>query len=195
MPRFSAMLRTPEDSTPLPVAVDLADDRMVVRSGEHLIGDWPVGEVDIEVDGERIVLAAEGELMMLDVDDVEAFLAASGADYADEEGWQDAAETIPSPDPGSEGVAAATTPSFTEVLSARTVAAVAGILVIAAFLIPGIASAVLLVGGIAVVALAAVGMLDDVFASRILRDRVTPFQALVSGAVVGVVGFLIGLLA
>ncbi len=46
---------------------------MQVASGEHVIGDWEIAAIDISRIPEGIRVAAEGEVLLLDIDDRAAF--------------------------------------------------------------------------------------------------------------------------
>jgi hypothetical protein len=79
MGQFQGSLRLPGDSRPLPATVQLSDGRLQVASGEHVIGDWPVDTIDISHVPEGIRVKAEGEVLLLEISDRDAFAQAAAA--------------------------------------------------------------------------------------------------------------------
>jgi hypothetical protein len=79
MGQFQGSLRLPGDSRPLPATVQLRDGRLQVASGEHVIGDWPVDAIDISNVPEGIRVKAEGEVLLLDISDRDAFAQAAAS--------------------------------------------------------------------------------------------------------------------
>ena len=77
MGQFQGSLRLPGDSRPLPATVSLGEGRLQVASGEHVIGDWPVDTIDISHLPEGIRVKAEGEVLLLDIPDRDAFAQAT----------------------------------------------------------------------------------------------------------------------
>jgi len=73
MGKFNASLRLPGDSKALAATVQLQEGRLQVASGDHVIGDWEIGAIDISRIPEGIRVAAEGEVLLLDIDDRAAF--------------------------------------------------------------------------------------------------------------------------
>jgi hypothetical protein len=73
MGKFNASLRLPGDSKALAATVQLQEGRLQVASGEHVIGDWEIGAIDISRSPEGIRVAAEGEVLLLDIADRAAF--------------------------------------------------------------------------------------------------------------------------
>ena len=51
-----------------------------MASGEHVIGDWPVDAIDITHVPEGIKVKAEGEVLLLDISDRDAFAQAAASD-------------------------------------------------------------------------------------------------------------------
>ena len=79
MGQFQGSLRLPGDSRPLPATVQLSDGRLQVASGDHVIGDWPVDAIDISHVPEGIRVKAEGEVLLLDISDRDAFAQAAAS--------------------------------------------------------------------------------------------------------------------
>ena len=50
-----------------------------MASGEHVIGDWPVDAIDITHVPEGIKVKAEGEVLLLDISDRDAFAQAAAS--------------------------------------------------------------------------------------------------------------------
>jgi hypothetical protein len=73
MGTFSASLRTIGDRRGLPATVKLDGDRIVIEAGDHPIGEWSLEEVHLEATGNGYRMAAEGEQILLEIDDAENF--------------------------------------------------------------------------------------------------------------------------
>ena len=78
MGQFSATLRVPGDNNALPATVDIDDGRLRVESGSHVIGNWALGEIDITQGPEGVHVSAEGEVLILEISESEAFHEAAG---------------------------------------------------------------------------------------------------------------------
>lgn len=79
MGQFQGTLRLPGDSRPLPATVRFSEGRLQVASGHHIIGDWPVDAIDITHVPEGIKVKAEGEVLLLDISDRDAFAQAAAS--------------------------------------------------------------------------------------------------------------------
>ena len=79
MGQFQASLRLPGDSRPLPATVQLSDGRLQVASGDHIIGDWSVDAIDISHVPEGVRVTAEGEVLLLEIADRDAFTQAAAS--------------------------------------------------------------------------------------------------------------------
>lgn len=73
MGTFKAMLRLPGDSQPLPATIQFQAGRMQVASGDHVIGDWDVQNIEISRIAQGFRIAAEGEELLLDIEDRASF--------------------------------------------------------------------------------------------------------------------------
>jgi hypothetical protein len=73
MAQFNASLRLPGESSALAAIVRFQEGRLQVAAGEHVIGDWDIDSIDISRVPEGIKVAAEGEVLLLDIADRAAF--------------------------------------------------------------------------------------------------------------------------
>ena len=73
MGSFSASLRTIGDRRRLPAIVTLDHGRISIEAGEHPIGEWSLDEVHFEPTGSGYRMAAEGEHILLEIQDSENF--------------------------------------------------------------------------------------------------------------------------
>jgi hypothetical protein len=68
MTEYEALLRIMgEDSPPLPVLIDLSEDRVVIEAGGEQIADWDRHEVRVSALPDGFHVRAEGEEIILDV--------------------------------------------------------------------------------------------------------------------------------
>jgi hypothetical protein len=73
MGSFSASLRTIGDRKGLPATVTLDHGRISIEAGEHAIGEWSLDEIHLEPTGSGYRMAAEGEQIILEIQDSENF--------------------------------------------------------------------------------------------------------------------------
>lgn len=73
MGKFSASLRLPGDSQALDAVVRVQEGRITVASGEHEIGDWEIGRVELTRIPEGFRLESDGEVLLLDIPDRASF--------------------------------------------------------------------------------------------------------------------------
>jgi hypothetical protein len=70
MTAYDARLRIEgEDSSPVGVTVDLTDDRFVLSIGEEAVADWDRSEIRVNALPDGFHVRAEGESLILDVED------------------------------------------------------------------------------------------------------------------------------
>ena len=70
MSAYEAMLRMSGDGEPpIGVEIDLSDDRLVVRAGDVELGDWSRDEIRISALQDGFHLRAEGEEVILQVEE------------------------------------------------------------------------------------------------------------------------------
>ena len=79
MGQFQGSLRMPGDSRPLPATFHLSEGRLQVASGDHIIGDWSVDTIDISHVPEGVHVKAEGEVLLLEIADRDAFTQAAAS--------------------------------------------------------------------------------------------------------------------
>jgi hypothetical protein len=220
MGQFQGSLRLPGDSRPLPAQVQLRDGRLQISSGGHAIGDWSIDTIDISQVPEGIRVKAEGETLLLDIPDREAFTQAA-AFYSPKpkrlgRAKRSAKTRAQTPLP-TRPVAAAPRPSqpkgpsrIDQLLALAKDRAPAktpdwvftrwGLVAGAALLVlcvvfAEVVSNLLLIGGVIVLLIGGVTMLDSVIARRVLHHKVTPIQVVIGGGTIFVVGLLIGFVA
>ena len=216
MGQFQGSLRLPGDSRPLPATVLLSDGRLRVASGEHVIGDWPVDAIDISHVPEGIRVKAEGEVLLLEISDRDAFAQAAAS-----------VTTKPKRVPRAKTPAAPKTPKTPKTAKVKTpkpttgsrldvylakaqerfgaklpnwvfgrwgiAAAVALIAICVIF--AELVSNLLLIAGVIVLLIGGVTMLDSVIARRLLHHKITPIHVVIGGGSIFVVGLVFGLAA
>jgi len=70
MTAYDARLRiASEDSPPVGVTIDLTDDRLVLSIGDEEIADWARDEIRVNALPDGFHVRAEGEALVLDVED------------------------------------------------------------------------------------------------------------------------------
>ena len=70
---FSASLRVPGDTGSLAATLLVEDGRLRITAGDQPIGDWSFGEIELQATGLGFRMIAEGEQLLIDVDDVARF--------------------------------------------------------------------------------------------------------------------------
>jgi len=79
MSRFEARLRMYGDAgPPLGVAVDISDRRMHVKSGDTEVADWSMDEIRVSALEDGFHIRAEGEDIVLEVEDDARFAVELG---------------------------------------------------------------------------------------------------------------------
>ena len=73
MSSFSASLKTLGDRQGLPATVVLENDRLSIAAGDESIGDWSLDEIQLEPTPNGYRMAAEGEQLLIEMPDAEAF--------------------------------------------------------------------------------------------------------------------------
>ncbi|MGH8871662.1 MAG: hypothetical protein ACRDWS_06795 [Acidimicrobiia bacterium] len=224
MGQFQASLRLPGDSRALTATVQLHDGRLQVASGEHVIGDWPIDAIDISPIPEGIRVAAEGEVLLLDISDRAAFEQEAASQTTKPKRFSRSKQAVrPGTSQSAASSRAATsatvkvkttkprTESKLDVYLARAkerfgsnlpdwvfsrwgLAAVVGLLAFCVIFAEFVSN-LLLITGVVVLLVGGVTMLDSVIARRILHHKVTPIQVVIGGGTIFVVGLLIGFVA
>ena len=224
MGQFQGSLRLPGDSRPLPATVQLSDGRLQVASGDHVIGDWPVDAIDISHVPEGIRVKAEGEVLLLDISDRDAF-AQAAASQTQKPKRVARVKTPATPKPAKTPKAPKTPKVKTPKVEAPKVPGesrldvylakaqesfgaklpdwvlgrwgiVAAVALIAIFVIfAELVSNLLLIAGVIVLLVGGITMLDSVIAQRLLHHKITPIQVVIGGGGIFVVGLVFGLAA
>jgi len=225
MGQFQGTLRLPGDSRPLPATVRFSEGRLQVASGQHVIGDWPVDTIDISHVPEGIKVKAEGEVLLLEISDRDAFAQAAASQTQKPKRL-----TVPrraAKTPAAIETPQRAAPKAVKVKTAKTktpkargeskldaylaqaqqrfgaklpdwvfgrwgiAAAIALVAFCVIFAKP--VSFLLLIGGVIVLLIGGLTMLDSMLASRILHHKVTPLQVVIGGGGIFVVGLLVGM--
>ncbi len=76
MGTFSASLRAIGDVTRLPATVEISDGRLTIAAGSTEIGSWSLDEVTLEEIPTGYRMAAEGDQILIELNDVSSFSAA-----------------------------------------------------------------------------------------------------------------------
>ncbi|HEY7469492.1 MAG TPA: hypothetical protein VIC07_08215 [Acidimicrobiia bacterium] len=216
MGQFNASLRLPGDSKALAATVHIQEGRLQVASGEHVIGDWELAAIDISRIPEGIRVAAEGEVLLLDIADRAAFEeeAASLNGKAKRSGKAKKTPRTRAPRASTPRVAkekpvkvegSSRIDGFLErmkerfgsrlpdwVFTRKTLFGALALLVLSIVFARQV-SYLLLIAGVIALLTGGVTMLDSVIARRILRHRVTPIQVVIGGGTVFVLGLLVGM--
>jgi hypothetical protein len=214
----------PGDSRGLAAVVLLHEGRLQVAAGEHVIGDWPLDTIEISQIPEGIRVAAEGEVLLLDISDRATFEqeAAALKTKPKRSGRAKAPKASRGARVARPTPAAATTAVKVKapkirgeskldlylgrarerfgsklpawVFSRIGLAAALGLLVLCV-IFAELVSNLLLIAGVVVLLVGGVTMLDSVIARRILHHRITPIQVVIGGGTLFVVGLVIGIAA
>lgn len=220
MGQFQGSLRLPGDSRPLPATVQLHDGRLQISSGDHSIGDWSIDTVDIAQVPEGIRVKAEGEVLLLDLPDREAFTRAAALHAptpkrvarAKRSSKVKAQSSTPArPVATVEKPAKPKGPSRLDQLLAKAKdrfgrkapdwvfsrwgLAAAALLLALSVVFADLVSNLLLIVGVVVLLIGGVTMLDHVIETRVLHHKVTPIQVVIGGGTAFVVGLLVGFAA
>ena len=73
MGTFDASLRTLGDRKGLPATLTVADGRLAIEAGDQSIGEWSLDEIRLEPTPTGYRMAAEGEQILLDIENVDDF--------------------------------------------------------------------------------------------------------------------------
>ena len=73
---FDASLRTLGDRKGLPATLTIEDGRLAIDAGDQPIGDWSLSEIQLEPTPTGYRMAAEGEQILLDIENVDDFTLA-----------------------------------------------------------------------------------------------------------------------
>jgi hypothetical protein len=224
MGQFQGSLRLPGDSRPLPATVQLGDGRLQVASGDHVIGDWPVEAIDISHVPEGIRVKAEGEVLLLELSDRDAFAQAAASQTQKPKRLTRQRRPAKTPGTSAPAPAQAAATKTAKVKTAKVRGEskldvylaraqerfgsklpnwvfgrwgiVAAVALIALCVIfAELVSNLLLIAGVVGLLVGGVTMLDSVIARRLLHHKITPIQVVIGGGSIFVAGLLVGLAA
>ena len=196
MSSFSASLKTLGDRRGLAATIFIENDRLSIEAGDESIGDWALEEIRLEPTSTGYRMAAEGEQLLIEMADAEAFASELNQKS------QSARITLPTKDtllkPVDKGLDAAEKrwgallPDW--VFTRIMVGVIIGTVLFTAFL-PGLVSSFLLISGILMVMFGAVVYTDTMLASKWLPGRMSPMHVLLFGVVILMLGVFLGVLA
>lgn len=191
-------MKTLGDRRGLPATVVLENNRLSIEAGEESIGDWSLDEIRLEQTSNGYRMAAEGEQLLIEMPDIEAFeseLAKSGGGRGIKISLPKAEKLLTPVDKGLEAAEdrwGALLPKW--VFTRIMVGVIIGTVLITVFL-PGLVSSFLLIAGVLMVMLGAVVYTDSMLASKWLPGRMSPMHVLLFGVVILMLGVVLGVLA
>ena len=195
MGSFAASLKTLGDSQGLPAVIHLSEGRLSIAAGEESIGEWPLNEIRLEPTPTGYRMAAEGEQIILEVSDVDAFETELSDSGKRNLSMPEMGKLLAPVDRGiafAEKKWGALLPPwvFTRIMFGVVIAAL--LLVI---IFPGLVSGFLLIAGLLIVMFGAVLYTDPMLASKWLPGRMSPVHVLLFGVAILLVGILLGVIA
>lgn len=195
MGSFAASLKTLGDSEGLAAVIHLSEGRLSIDAGEESIGEWALDEIRLEPTPTGYRMAAEGEQIILELTDIEAFETELSASGKRNRSMPDIAKLLAPVDTGiafAEKKWGALLPRwvFTRIMFGALIAALALVIIF-----PGLVSIVLLVAGLLMVMFGAVVYTDPMLASKWLPGRMSPVHVLLFGVANLLAGVLLGIIA
>lgn len=205
------------DRRGLPATVSIDEGRLRIESGEQPIGDWGLDEVHLEPIPTGYRMAAEGEQILIEMQDSTAFAVELGKSKGRTKTKRRIPKVGRSAQPKAEADPPARPPSRQSALSgldaalsrARErfdgklpawmftkimLAIVVGALILT-IVFPSLVSLFLLLSGVVVVVFGAFVYTDPIMASKWLPGSTTPVQVLIFGVAIFMFGVLLGVLA
>ena len=195
MGSFAASLKTLGDSEGLPAVIHLSEGRLSINAGSESIGEWALDEIRLDHTPTGYRMAAEGEQIILEFTDLDAFQAELSSNGKREWSMPDKDQLLT---PVDKGIAFAEKKwgsllpewAFTRFMFGVAIGALTLTIVF-----PGPVSIVLLVFGLLTVMLGAIVFTDPMLASKWLPGRMAPVHVLLFGLAILVVGVLLGIIA
>ena len=195
MGSFAASLKTLGDSEGLPAVIHLSEGRLSINAGDESIGDWALDEIRLEPTPTGYRMAAEGEQIILEFTDLDAFQAELSSNGRREWSLPDKDKLLT---PVDKGIAFAEKKwgtllpewAFTRFMFGVAIGALTLTIVF-----PGPVSIVLLIVGLLTVMLGAIVFTDPMLASKWLPGRMAPVHVLLFGLAILIVGVLLGIIA
>lgn len=189
-------MKTLGDRQGLPATVVLENDRLSIAAGDESIGDWSLDEIKLEPTPNGYRMAAEGEQLLIEMADAEAFESELTKKRRGIKVSLPAnVSLLKSVDKGLEAAedrwgSLLPTWMFTRMM----VGVVLGTILVTVFL-PGLVSTFLLISGVLMVIFGGVVYTDSMLASKWLPGRMSPMHVLLFGLVILVLGVFVGVLA
>lgn len=195
MGSFAVSLKTIGDHEGLPAVIHLSDGRLSIDAGDESIGEWALDEILLEPTPTGYRMAAEGDQIMLEFTDTDAFQSELSSNDRRRRSLPDMGKLLAQMDKGitfAEKKWGALLPQwvFTRVMFG----AVVGVLTLM-IIFPGLVSTLLLIAGLLLVMLGAVVYTDTMLATKWLPGRMSPGHVLIFGVVVVILGVLLGIIA
>ncbi|MCZ6504618.1 MAG: hypothetical protein O6834_01370, partial [Actinobacteria bacterium] len=190
-----ASLKTLGDREGLPAVIHLSEGRLSIQAGNESIGEWGLDEIQLEPTPTGYRMAAEGEQIILEFTDKDAFQAELSSKCKREWSLPDTGKLLSPVDKGiafAEKRWGALLPewAFTRVMFGVVIGALA-----LTIIFPGLVSAFLLIAGLLMVMLGAVVFTDPMLASKWLPGAMAPVHVLIFGVVILILGVLLGVIA
>ena len=195
MGSFAASLKTLGDSEGLPAVIHLSEGRLSINAGSESSGEWALDEIRLEPTATGYRMAAEGEQIILEFTDLDAFQAELSSNGKREWSLPDKDKLLT---PVDKGIAFAEKKwgtllpewAFTRFMFGVAIGALTLTIVF-----PGPVSIALLVVGLLTVMLGAIVFTDPMLASKWLPGRMAPVHVLLIGLAILIVGVLLGIIA
>jgi len=195
MGSFAASLKTLGDSQGLPAVIHLSEGRLSIAAGDESIGEWALDEIRLEPTPTGYRMAAEGEQIILEVSDVDAFETELSDSGKRNRSMPEMGKLLAPVDRGlafAEKKWGALLPRwiFTRIMFGVVIAALTLVIIF-----PGLVSGFLLIAGLLMVMFGAVVYTDPMLASKWLPGRMSPVHVLLFGVAILLVGILLGIIA
>ena len=195
MGSFAASLKTLGDSQGLPAVIHLSEGRLSIDAGDESIGDWALDEIRLEPTPTGYRMAAEGEQIILEVSDIDAFETELSHSGKRKRSMPEMGKLLAPVDRGitfAEKKWGALLPQwvFTRIMIGVVIAALTLVIIF-----PGLVSVFLLIAGLLMVMFGAVVYTDPMLASKWLPGRMSPVHVLLFGVAILLVGILLGIIA
>jgi hypothetical protein len=196
MGRFAASLKTIGDRQGMPATINVDGGRISIALGDHPIGDWSLDEVNLEPMETGFRMAAEGEQIILEMPDPQAFQSEVGQVTKRRKLSLPQKERVLAP--VDKGIALAEKKwgsLLPEWVFTRIMFGIAFGALILMLVFPGLVSTFLLIVGLVVVILGAVIYTDPMLVAKWLPGRMSPVHVLLFGVAILMLGVLLGVVA
>jgi hypothetical protein len=195
MGSFAASLKTLGDSQGLPAVIHLSEGRLSIDAGDESIGEWALDEIRLEPTPTGYRMAAEGEQIILEVNDIDAFETELSHSGKRNRSMPEMGKLLAPVDRGiafAEKKWGALLPRwvFTRIMFGVVIAALTLVIIF-----PGLVSGFLLISGLLIVMFGAVVYTDPMLASKWLPGRMSPVHVLLFGVAILLLGILLGIIA